>query len=205
MHRFAYACFPSKFDAPTSPCPQRRQTSISWPFRVIASFCTRNTSPSASPQPSHLKSKSHRRRRCISTEVKLEVEEGQSFSIVRIGSDQPTTTMAGHLHQHRGKGQEFGPFTFLNPTARRYPLTWKPKPAGEDSSSEDRETLSKSNDTTQPGHPSTGRNDEVRAEEVQRLYRTRDNRKGMSPLLLLGSTVPRCYVTLVVVKHNFST
>ena len=86
--------------------------------------------------------------------------------------------MAGHFHQQHGKGAEFGPFTFLNPTSRRYPLSWKAP--GEDSSSE--EAPSKSNHTTNSGEPSTSKKDEVRAEDVSRLYRSRDNRKGESPI-----------------------
>lgn len=86
--------------------------------------------------------------------------------------------MSGHFHH--GKGAEYGPFTFLNPTSRRYPLTWKPP--GEDSGSE--ASSSKQNDPQpNPGQPSTSKNDELRAEDVQRLYRTRDNRKGRSLLL----------------------
>ena len=82
--------------------------------------------------------------------------------------------MAGHFQ--RGKGAEFGPFTFLNPTSRRHPLAWKP--LGEDSDSEERP--GKSNDLPKPTEPSKSKNDELRAEEVERLYRTRDNRKGKS-------------------------
>jgi hypothetical protein len=82
-------------------------------------------------------------------------------------------------HHHHAKGAEFGPFTFLNPTSRRYPLSWKPP--GEDSSSEG--TPGKSNDLPKPGEPLAKKNDELGAEEVQRLYRTRDNRKGKSPFL----------------------
>jgi hypothetical protein len=83
--------------------------------------------------------------------------------------------MAVH-HHHHAKVAEFGPFTFLNPTSRRYPLTWKPP--GEESSSD--ETPSKTNDVAKPEEPSTSKKDELRVEEVQRLYRTRDNRKGKS-------------------------
>jgi len=87
--------------------------------------------------------------------------------------------MAGHFHQHREKREEYGPFTFLNPTSRRYPLSWKAP--GEDSGSE--ENSGKSSDLPTSGGSAASKKNEVRADEVSRLYRTRDNRKGR-PLFL---------------------
>ncbi|KAH8795814.1 hypothetical protein F5882DRAFT_33925 [Hyaloscypha sp. PMI_1271] len=94
-------------------------------------------------------------------------------------------------HHHHAKGAEFGPFTFLNPTSRRYPLSWKPP--GEDSSSEG--TPGKSNDLPKPVEPSTKKNDELRAEEVQRLYRTRDNRKGRHAIVVAPTVEKGKYLT----------
>ncbi|PMD44161.1 integral membrane protein [Hyaloscypha variabilis F] len=99
--------------------------------------------------------------------------------------------MAGRLHQHRGKGEEFGPFTFLNPTSRRYPLSWKPP--GEDSSSE--ETPGKSIDPPTSGESSTSNKDELRADEVSRLYRSRDNRKGRHAIVVTPAAQKGKYLT----------
>ena len=74
--------------------------------------------------------------------------------------------------RHHYEGEAFGPFGFLNPTTRRSPLpAWKPDAHSSASSEND------------PGkadgeQASKAKNGEIRAEDVQRKWRSRDNRKG---------------------------
>jgi hypothetical protein len=85
-----------------------------------------------------------------------------------------------HWSGHHDEGQAYGPFTFLNPTTRRLPLPFQ-KPVRE-SSQEDLQV--KENGARNATPHSNGKNDDIRAEDVERLYRTRDNRKGRFPLTL---------------------
>ncbi|KAH8685723.1 integral membrane protein [Tricladium varicosporioides] len=93
--------------------------------------------------------------------------------------------MAQHNHEKKEAALAYGPFGFLNPTVRRYPISWVPPPHKKNESEEglkDEETEGrgkKQKDINNRG--------EIRAEDVQREYRTRDNRKGRHALLISPS------------------
>lgn len=78
---------------------------------------------------------------------------------------------------HKYEGESFGPFGFLNPTLKRYPLQFE-KP---ESRSSDEQLQGKKEDETQKSTASqlpASKKDEIRAEDIQRKWRSRDNRKG---------------------------
>jgi hypothetical protein len=82
-----------------------------------------------------------------------------------------------HFTRDEAPVESYGPFAFLNPTTKRYKLRFQPKlrePSKEESDSKD----SRENETLQATQDSNTNGDEVRAEDVHRLFRTRDNRKG---------------------------
>jgi hypothetical protein len=87
-----------------------------------------------------------------------------------------------HWSGHRDEGQTYGPFTFLHPTSRRLPLPFH-KPVRESSQEDLQGKENGGHNATRPSNgASNGKSDEIRADEVERLYRTRDNRKGMFSL-----------------------
>jgi hypothetical protein len=71
------------------------------------------------------------------------------------------------------EGTSTGPLSFLNPTERRAPLPHNSLGQGQPSSQE--ESLKSGNSENKA--PSQQK-DEVRAEDVHRKWRSRDNRKG---------------------------
>lgn len=82
----------------------------------------------------------------------------------------------------------YGPFAFLNPTNQRYAFDLKPKRQDHDkvdSSEEEKNGSSNTNGELKAEHKKElaekkEKAEEIRAEDVQRLFRTRDNRKGTS-------------------------
>lgn len=70
-------------------------------------------------------------------------------------------------HQHHDEELSYGPFAFLNPTIRRVPLSLR-LPDQKPSSGEDG-VVQKNHDVGE---------DQIRAKDVHREFRTRDNRKG---------------------------
>ncbi|KAF4625392.1 hypothetical protein G7Y89_g12774 [Cudoniella acicularis] len=98
---------------------------------------------------------------------------------------------ASRPQHQRKKEQElaFGPFGFLNPTIRRYPLSWK-LPVREQERQSDgdggEEEGPKDGEEGQgSGNGGQTKKDVIRAEEVQREYRTRDNRKGRHAIFVI--------------------
>jgi hypothetical protein len=71
----------------------------------------------------------------------------------------------------RHEAESYGPFGFLNPTIRRLPFEAKTPETPRDEDS----LQGKGDGGTRP---QKGVNAELRAEAVQREFRTRDNRKG---------------------------
>jgi hypothetical protein len=69
-----------------------------------------------------------------------------------------------HFPARHYEGIADGPFKSLNPTARRFPLAKKPAAAAVDAQAK--------------GEAST---EDVRADDVQQQWRSRDNRKGTHP------------------------
>jgi hypothetical protein len=103
-----------------------------------------------------------------------------------------TTTSASastrHFPGRHYEGAASGPFAALNPTVRRFPLAAKPavkkaddeeeqQPTGDDDAQVKDADVPKG---TEPAAQSA--KDEVRADDVQRQWRSRDNRKGKSSL-----------------------
>jgi hypothetical protein len=82
----------------------------------------------------------------------------------------------------RHEADSCGPFGFLNPTIRRLPFEAKAPETPRDEDS----LLGKGDGGTRPPK---GENAEMRAEDVQREFRTRDNRKGTFSLRI-RSIVP---------------
>jgi hypothetical protein len=74
---------------------------------------------------------------------------------------------------HHYEGESSGPFSFLNPTTRRMPIPSQK----EDRSSSQEESL-KDGDGEQNAVKESKQKDEIRAEDVYRKWRSRDNRKG---------------------------
>jgi hypothetical protein len=79
---------------------------------------------------------------------------------------------------HHYEGEAYGPFGFLNPTARRVPLPIQ-KAEGQSSQAESLQNGSEHHDTVK----ATTSKDDIRANDVHRLWRSRDNRKGNSSVL----------------------
>lgn len=78
------------------------------------------------------------------------------------------------FHQYEGKSS--GPFGFLNPTTRQYPVS-----AQQMNTHHEDETKPKTDgdsDDLPAAQPSTAGKEEVLADDVQRKWRARDNRKG---------------------------
>ncbi len=75
--------------------------------------------------------------------------------------------------RHHYDGESSGPFGFLNPTTRKYALP---------SQARKKEPSQEGSQHTLVGgelaHPSNAKKDEIRAEDVLLIWRTRDNRKG---------------------------
>jgi hypothetical protein len=69
--------------------------------------------------------------------------------------------------RHKGQSESYGPFGFLNPTIRKLPLT-----------AEELESHSSGGEGDGGPKPPKRGNTEIRAEDVQLEFRTRDNRKG---------------------------
>lgn len=90
-------------------------------------------------------------------------------------------------HVNEGVGS-YGPFGFLNPTGRRstFSLKLKQRIEGQnherDESEEERASGGAATNGERNGNgqhiKAKKEEEEIRAEDVQRLYRTRDNRKG---------------------------
>lgn len=80
-----------------------------------------------------------------------------------------------HFSRHHEDREAFGPFSFLNPTTRRIPFP-RQQHQDEDSSQDDQQTK-EHNDASQEAKSSKPQH-EIPADDVSRLYRTRDNRKG---------------------------
>lgn len=94
-----------------------------------------------------------------------------------IESNPPIRDKLPHFtgkHAQKGTGS-YGPFGFLNPTGRRSALSL----GGGKGQDHERE---KSEEGVKEGQLANEKKmkEEAKAEEVQRLYRTRDNRKGIS-------------------------
>jgi hypothetical protein len=79
-----------------------------------------------------------------------------------------------HFPERHYDGSASGPFALLNPTVRRFPLA-VPKP---DAQSSDSSQVKDTDAQHRTELPSTAAGEEVRAEDVQRQWRSRDNRKG---------------------------
>lgn len=93
------------------------------------------------------------------------------------------STVPRHPHftgLHHYEGEAYGPFAFLNPTTRRYPLPYHKKL--ERNSSEQEDLLKSDSGELQAVKESPKRR-EVRAKDVYRKWRSRDNRKGTIILL----------------------
>lgn len=86
------------------------------------------------------------------------------------------------LHNH--KGASFGPFGFLNPTLRRYPLQFDKSERHSSDEQLQGKKEGETGDTTTDQLPAK-KKDEIRAEDVQRKWRSRDNRKGKSFLVCI--------------------
>lgn len=105
----------------------------------------------------------------------------------------------------REEAESYGPFGFLNPTVRRCSFPLRPHGLGDESEESEEgkkngtanananangngngelhgHSNSNGNGNGNGEHAKEKKEDEVRAEDVQRLYRTRDNRKGTSLL-----------------------
>lgn len=78
-----------------------------------------------------------------------------------------------HFPHRHYEGRASGPFALLNPTVRRFPLV-APKP---DVESPDNSKDHGADAQAETGRP-TAAKDEARADDVQRQWRSRDNRKG---------------------------
>lgn len=76
-----------------------------------------------------------------------------------------------HFPDRHYEGTPSGPFALLNPTVRRFPLSAISKPDADSKVTRPEEAQ------IEPEQP-TAAKDEVRAEDVQRQWRSRDNRKG---------------------------
>jgi hypothetical protein len=89
-----------------------------------------------------------------------------------------TTHFTGQHHAE----ETYGPFSFLNPTSRKSPHPFRQEKDSSQEEVHNGETQHKK--AQNEGNPmssqqqTSGKKDELRAEDVQRLYRTRDNRKG---------------------------
>jgi hypothetical protein len=79
-----------------------------------------------------------------------------------------------HFPERHYEGTASGPFAALNPTVRRFPLG-PPKP---DAQSSDEAPVEGADRQPTKERAPTDLKDEVRAEDVQRQWRSRDNRKG---------------------------
>jgi hypothetical protein len=79
-----------------------------------------------------------------------------------------------HFPERHYDGSASGPFALLNPTVRRFPLAM-PKP---DTQSSDNSQVKDTDTQHRTEQLSTAAGEEVRAEDVQRQWRSRDNRKG---------------------------
>lgn len=104
-----------------------------------------------------------------------------------------TSASTRHFPGRHYEGAASGPFAALNPTVRRFPLAAKPaakkaKDDDEQQPDDDEQQLSgdddaqvKHADAPKGTEPVPAKN-EVRADDVQRQWRSRDNRKGKSSL-----------------------
>lgn len=81
-----------------------------------------------------------------------------------------------HFTRDESPVESYGPFSFLNPTTRKYPLHFE----GIKRQSSKKELESKENGALNGAQKSKATDEELRARDVHRLFRTRDNRKGMS-------------------------
>lgn len=85
-----------------------------------------------------------------------------------------------HLRKHFTRDESpvesYGPFSFLNPTTRKYALDFE----GIKRQSSEEGLESKDNGAVNGAQNSKATDEELRAQDVHRLFRTRDNRKGMS-------------------------
>ena len=89
------------------------------------------------------------------------------------------------------EAQSFGPFAFLNPTLRRYALD--SQPAERESSSEQyQKPADTENGEFTAGHSPTKKRQEIRAKNVERKWRSRDNRKGKLTPVLHKSLLTHC-------------
>lgn len=99
-----------------------------------------------------------------------------------------TTTSGSEYTRHfpgrHYEGAASGPFAALNPTVRRFPLAATPaaKKIKDDEQQPSGDDDAHGNDADAPKGPKPAAlgasEDEVRADDVQRQWRSRDNRKG---------------------------
>lgn len=86
--------------------------------------------------------------------------------------------VAPHFNGQHG-GEVNGPFSFMNPTTRRYRLP--SHKLRHQTSQENLRNKGDGNGEVDKSHaPATKQSSEIRAGDVERLFRTRDNRKGSS-------------------------
>ncbi|KAH6674385.1 hypothetical protein B0J14DRAFT_38078 [Halenospora varia] len=94
--------------------------------------------------------------------------------------------MAQHHPQKKEAALAYGPFGFLNPTVRRYPISWV-RPSHKKNESEEGLKDEETEEERRKKQKGASHGDEIHAEDVQREYRTRDNRKGRHALLISPS------------------
>lgn len=90
---------------------------------------------------------------------------------------QTPNVMAQHHPQKKDAALAYGPFGFLNPTVRRYPISWA-RPSHKKNESEEGLKDEETEEERRKKQKGASHGDEIHAEDVQREYRTRDNRKG---------------------------
>lgn len=96
-----------------------------------------------------------------------------------IETNRPLKNRLPHFSGKHTEGTgSYGPYGFLNPTGRRsaFPLGLKGNQNGQNLEREQSEEEANNGELVQGK-----KKEEVGAEDVQRLYRTRDNRKGILP------------------------
>jgi hypothetical protein len=85
-----------------------------------------------------------------------------------------------HFTREQSEVESYGPFAFLNPTTRKYALHFR----GTRRKATQGGLESQENGALHAAQDSKSEDPEVRAEDVHRLFRSRDNRKGRFRLLI---------------------
>src|ERR1700716_1421118 len=101
---------------------------------------------------------------------------------------------------HHYEGEAYGPFGFLNPTSRKQPLP--ARKAEQQSSQED--VLKNGNGQQKAVKEAPENKDEIRASDVYRKWRSRDNRKGNFhlPSARRGITIANTSSVLRSARHH---